>query len=171
VTQDNIQQLIDERIDSLIPEDALETYLGVADGFNEIIPLESLRSVVTADELRDLLYEAPALDVDDFIAHAELQGYEADSPQIAWLQNALHAFNEPTRAGFLRFVTGSELPPSGGFRNLGRSVLITRGVDPSHLPSAALAMRQLRLPPYESEQILHDRLVLVISHIGIRFTV
>lgn len=87
---------------------------------------------------------------------------------MTWLWRSVANISEDERALLLKFATGSSRLPPGGFDYLARSqppaFVVARSGDTSNLPQASTCTRTLRLPPYESEQKLHDKLMAAIRH-------
>lgn len=54
------------------------------------------------------------IDVDDWRAHTEYSGFEADDEAVAWFWAAVEEMSQEDRAMLLRFVTGSPRAPLGG---------------------------------------------------------
>jgi len=127
-------------------------------GFYEIIPKE-LISIVSSlwvsssvpslkrmqfneQEVELLISGTPDIDVDEWRAATEYNGYTSSDPVIVWWWRALKSFNREERAKVLSFATGTSRVPLGGFVDLQgvqgvQRFSIHRAYgDPSRLPQA-----------------------------------
>jgi E3 ubiquitin-protein ligase HUWE1 len=57
----------------------------------------------------------PDIDVDEWRANTDLQGYSASSSPVIWFWRAVRSFSQEERAKLLQFVTGSSRVPLEGF--------------------------------------------------------
>ena len=108
--------------------------------------------------------DAP-LDVDDWRAHAVYSGgYHPEHPVIKWLWQVLREFDGPHRAATLKFATSCSRPPLMGFAHLMPQFCVHRATDEEgRLPTSATCMNLLKLPPYESLEVLRERLTYAIE--------
>ena len=136
-------------------------------GFYEIIPKElvsivsSLQKSITSfslkcvqfdeQELELIISGTPDIDVDEWQAATEYNGYANSDPVIVWWWQALKSFNREERAKVLSFVTGTSRVPLGGFLDLQGvqgvqrfSIHLAYG-DPSRLPQAHICVYKPRL--------------------------
>lgn len=72
------------------------------------------------------------------------------------------------RTAFLQFVTGTSRVPPEGFKSLqgfngAQKFNIHKYYDVKHLPRSHTCFNQLDLPPYESKEILIEKLTLAIT--------
>lgn len=87
-------------------------------------------------------------------------GYTPDCQEIKWLFEILDEEDEENKALFLFFITGSFKVPYGGFKNL--KIEITKMNNTDRLPVAHTCSKSLDLPPYESKEIMHEKLLISI---------
>ena len=136
-------------------------------GFYEIIPKE-LISIVSPpykffapvslkciqfneQELELIISGTPDIDVDEWKAATEYNGYASSDPVIVWWWRALKSFNREERAKVLSFATGTSRVPLGGFVDLQgvegvQRFSIHRAYgDPSRLPQAHIGVYKPRL--------------------------
>ncbi|KAG8199864.1 hypothetical protein JTE90_015857 [Oedothorax gibbosus] len=137
------------------------------EGFYEIIP-KRLISIFNEQELELLISGLPVIDIDDLKANTEYHKYQATSLQIQWFWRALRSFDNPDRANFLQFVTGTSKVPLQGFAALegmnGTQKFQIHKDDRStnRLPSAHTCFNQLDLPAYETYDKLRSMLLKAI---------
>ena len=135
-------------------------------GFYEIIPKE-LISIVSPlhkffasvslkciqfneQELELIISGTPDIDVDEWQAATEYNGYASSDPVIFWWWRALKSFNREERAKVLSFATGTSRVPLGGFVDLQgvqgvQRFSIHRAYgDPSRLPQAHICVYKPR---------------------------
>ncbi|KAG1470993.1 hypothetical protein G6F56_002373 [Rhizopus delemar] len=111
------------------------------EGFYEIIPYQNIK-IFNEQELELLISGLPDIDIDDWKANTEYQGYNFQSPQIQWFWRAVRSFDEEERAKLLQFATGTSKVPLGGFsalqgsNGLQRFQIHKEFSDTNRLPSA-----------------------------------
>ncbi|KEP61024.1 UNVERIFIED_CONTAM: HECT-domain (ubiquitin-transferase) domain-containing protein [Hammondia hammondi] len=133
-------------------------------GLSQVIPLKWLKMFSPA-ELQLLISGSPlGFDVADLRAHANFTGgFEASSPTICWLWDTLEEMSSEERSKFLMFVTSCSRPPLLGFRNLHPSFTVHRVPERHRLPTSSTCVNLLKLPPYESKEVLRERLIEAIE--------
>ncbi|EJD34111.1 hypothetical protein AURDEDRAFT_109329 [Auricularia subglabra TFB-10046 SS5] len=171
VTIDNrrefVQLAAEYRLYSSI-KDQIESLLG---GFYEIIP-KDLISIFNEQEVELLISGTPDVDVDEWRAATEYNGYTPSDPVIVWWWRALKSFSRDERAKVLGFATGTSRVPLGGFVELQGVQGVQRfsihkaygGTD--RLPQAHTCFNQVDLPQYPSYEMLRAQLLLAINEGG-----
>jgi len=102
-------------------------------------------------EVELLISGTPDIDVDEWRAATEYNGYTSSDPVIVWWWRALKSFNREERAKVLSFATGTSRVPLGGFVDLQgvqgvQRFSIHRAYgDPSRLPQAHTCAYKLTL--------------------------
>jgi E3 ubiquitin-protein ligase HUWE1 len=139
-------------------------------------------------ELELLISGTPDIDVDEWRAATEYNGYTSSDPNIVWWWRALKSFNRDERAKVLSFATGTSKVPLGGFTDLQgvqgvQRFSIHRAYgDSDRLPQAhtckfqrhpsvdltnpSLGFNQIDLPQYSSYDMLRQQLLLAIIEGG-----
>ncbi|KAI0318271.1 hypothetical protein OF83DRAFT_1262061 [Amylostereum chailletii] len=146
-------------------KDQLENLLA---GFYEIIP-KDLVSIFNEQELELLISGTPDIDVDEWRAATEYNGYTSSDPVIVWWWRALKSFNRDERAKLLSFATGTSRVPLNGFGDLQgvqgtQRFSIHRAYgDADRLPQAHTCFNQIDLPQYSSYEMLRQQLLLAIN--------
>jgi len=140
-------------------------------GFYEVVPKE-LISIFNEQEVELLISGTPDIDVDEWRAATEYNGYTSSDPVIVWWWRALKSFNRDERAKVLSFATGTSRVPLGGFVDLQgvqgvQRFSIHRAYgDPDRLPQAHTCFNQIDLPQYSSYEKLRQQLLLAINEGG-----
>merc|ERR1719421_610137 len=134
-------------------------------GFSEVVP-SAWVNMFSPAELQLVLGGSDApLDIDDWQQHTVYSGgYTHAHPVIGWLWQVLREFDAPRRAATLKFVTSCSRPPLLGFAHLQPTFCVHVATDEEgRLPTAATCMNLLKLPPYESLEVLRERLTYAIE--------
>ena len=80
------------------------------------------------------------------------------------MAQTLHEYGASHRAALLKFATSCSRPPLLGFAHLLPAFCVHRATDEEgRLPTAATCMNLLKLPPYESKEVLKERLTYAIE--------
>lgn len=75
----------------------------------------------------------------------------------------LYSLSEDLQKKFLLFTTGSDRVPVGGMGEMTFKVTKLSN-KPQNLPEAHTCFNQLVLPQYESQETLHEKLIIAISN-------
>jgi E3 ubiquitin-protein ligase HUWE1 len=135
-----------------------------------------------------LISGTPDIDVDEWRAATEYNGYTSSDPVIVWWWRALKSFTRDERAKVLSFATGTSRVPLNGFVDLQgvqgvQRFSIHRAYgDSNRLPQAhtckslaetnrgvdlighiSLGFNQIDLPQYTSYEMLRQQLLLAIE--------
>jgi len=138
-------------------------------GFHEVVPKELLKDL-DAEQLRMLVCGVAELDVDDWQAHAIIEGPKPKKV-ARWFFDWLRKRPAETRSKMLAFATGSSVLPSGwdGLRDQQGQPLpfriLVQGAEEA-LPSAHTCANLLVLPPVVSRALLEWRLDRVVELAG-----
>ncbi|QRV79604.1 E3 ubiquitin-protein ligase HUWE1 [Ceratobasidium sp. AG-Ba] len=140
-------------------------------GFYDIIPKE-LISIFNEQELELLISGTPDIDIDEWRAATDYNGYSPSDPAIVWWWRALKSFDREDRAKVLSFATGTSRVPLDGFGDLQgvqgtQRFSIHRAYGESdRLPQAHTCFNQIDLPQYSSYEKLRTQLLLAINEGG-----
>ncbi|KIM40119.1 hypothetical protein M413DRAFT_446273 [Hebeloma cylindrosporum] len=143
----------------------------LSSGFYEIIP-KDLITIFNEQELELLISGTPDIDVDEWRAATEYNGYTSSDPNIVWWWRALKSFNREERAKVLSFATGTSRVPLSGFLDLQgvqgvQKFSIHRAYgEPDRLPQAHTCFNQIDLPQYTSYEMLRQQLLMAIHEGG-----
>ncbi|KAJ7287510.1 hypothetical protein C8J57DRAFT_1707813 [Mycena rebaudengoi] len=133
---------------------------------------KDLITIFNEQELELLISGTPDIDVDEWRAATEYNGYTSSDPNIVWWWRALKSFNRDERAKVLSFATGTSKVPLGGFTDLQgvqgvQRFSIHRAYgDSDRLPQAHTCFNQIDLPQYSSYDMLRQQLLLAIIEGG-----
>ncbi|KAL1745181.1 HECT-domain-containing protein [Schizophyllum fasciatum] len=135
------------------------------EGLSQMIDPKWLR-MFNQQEVQILIGGANApVDLDDLREHTNYGGLYDDNEstiQIFW--KVVNGFNQEQRQGLLRFVTSCSRPPLLGFKELVPNFAIRdAGSDENRLPTASTCVNLLKLPRYQSERVLRDKLLQAIN--------
>jgi hypothetical protein len=119
----------------------------------ELLTAEELCSIISGTGAADLTME-------DLVDNIQLSnGYAPSSGPVQMLFQLLLSWEEPMRALFFKFVTGSERLPIGGLAALEPRLTIAKkvGCDDSALPSAVTCTHYFKLPPYATREEMAEK--------------
>ncbi|KAL1511301.1 hypothetical protein AB1Y20_006106 [Prymnesium parvum] len=134
-------------------------------GFAEVVPPAWI-NMFSPVELQLVLGGSDApLDVDDWRAHTQYSGgYFEEHPTVGWFWEVLHEFTSEQRAALLKFVTSCSRPPLMGFQWLQPAFCIHKATaEEARLPTSATCVNLLKLPPYDSRELLREKLIYAIE--------
>ena len=134
-------------------------------GMAEVVPM-TLMSLVSPNELNDMVCGNPDFEVARLKDAVRLEGYSSSSDQIKWLWEVLEGFTAAEKSMFLRFCGGFTRLPHDLKRLPHRfEVHRVRGSGGS-LPQSATCFFTLKLPQYTTLVDLRDKLKLAIYNCG-----
>jgi hypothetical protein len=153
-----------------------------AAAFWDVLPRQYV-GIFEPAELELLISGAPSIDVDDWQRHSTVVGFAPDAPQIQWFWRLVRTLTLADQQRLLQFATGCPSVPAGGFARLGgpnghqpfcitlyehngvassSSSSSTSSSKTAMLPTASTCFNMLRLPMYDSEEQLRERLLVAI---------
>jgi hypothetical protein len=115
-----------------------------------------------------LISGVPEIDPDEFAKHVVYQGrgYSRDHPVIELFFEVFGEFTNEERGKLLAFVTGACRVPAEGFasyKNDGHPFTISGETSVKRLPSSHICDRVLELPPYETKEVMKEKLLWAMS--------
>ncbi|CAA7268920.1 unnamed protein product [Cyclocybe aegerita] len=134
------------------------------EGLSEMIHHKWLR-IFNQSELQLLLGGTPTpISVDDLREHTSYVGpYDSSHPTIILFWSVLSTFSQDDLQAFLRFVTSCSRPPLLGFKELSPGFAIhDAGGDQDRLPSVSTCVNLLKLPRYETAEVLKEKVLKAI---------
>ncbi|KAF9227402.1 hypothetical protein BS17DRAFT_727628 [Gyrodon lividus] len=171
VTQENKREFVQLSANFRLYSSISDQIENLVSGFQEIIP-NDLITIFNEQELELLISGTPDIDVDEWRAATEYNGYTSSDPVIVWWWRALKSFNREERAKVLSFATGTSRVPLSGFVDLQgvqgvQRFSIHRAYgNPDRLPQAHTCFNQIDLPQYSSYEMLRQQLLLAINEGG-----
>ncbi|KAG8192273.1 hypothetical protein JTE90_002099 [Oedothorax gibbosus] len=134
------------------------------EGLANVIDMEWLY-MFDANELQILISGAQTpIDINDLKAHtAYAGGYSSTHPVISAFWKVVEGFDEHQKRQLLKFVTSCSHAPLLGFRELSPTFCIQNAGREVRLPTASTCMNLLKLPEFESEEVLKVKLTYAIE--------
>uniref|UniRef100_A0A182P9B5 Ubiquitin-protein ligase E3C n=1 Tax=Anopheles epiroticus TaxID=199890 RepID=A0A182P9B5_9DIPT len=133
-------------------------------GLANVLPIEWLY-MFSNKELQVLISGAEIpVDVNDLRQHTRYGGdfsLEHHTIQLFW--KVVEQFDDIQRRLLLKFVTSCSRPPLLGFKDLDPPFIIQNAGDTDRLPSASTCMNLLKLPAFEEEDVLREKLLYAIQ--------
>ncbi|KAK5713412.1 hypothetical protein LTR17_017593 [Elasticomyces elasticus] len=131
-------------------------------GFYRIVDQHSLSILSSTPEtLKSALEGSTRLDVDDLRKYTKYTNYYPNSSYIVDFWDVVKNWPEKKQRQLLQFVTAVERVPLGGCRYL--TFEITRLWDPNLLPESSTCFSMLKLPQYDTKEILDEKLTLALE--------
>ncbi|GAA5839821.1 hypothetical protein JCM3766R1_004623 [Sporobolomyces carnicolor] len=168
VTEDNKLEYIDLLCEHRLKGRVESQLAAIKEGLQEIVPLKELR-VFDEKELELLIGGVETIDVEDWQKNTDYRGYTAEDPVVAWFWQVVGGWPAEKRARLLQFATGTSRTPVNGFRDLQGSdgprkftiekALVSKGA----LPKSHTCFNRIDLPPYDSLEILQDKLAFALE--------
>jgi len=171
VTLDNVEDYVEQMSEFCLERGIRRQMEALRQGFDRVFPMSRL-TAFTPPELRLLLCgdQSPSWTREDILNYTEPKlGYSRDSPGFQRFVNVLVEMNPEERKAFLQFTTGCSSLPPGGLANLYPRLTVVRKVDATgngSYPSVNTCVHYLKLPEYDSEEILRERLLAATREKG-----
>ena len=116
VTQDNLDQYIDKRIE-YYTKSQLSGIKEIIRGINTIFAVDYLK-IFTSDQLGLLINGTPFIDTEDWRMNTKYKDYEDYDNVIVDFWDIISNLSQEDLSNFLLFCTGSSRVPIGGFKSL-----------------------------------------------------
>lgn len=172
VTEENKKEYVKLYVNYRFMRGIEQQFLALQKGFCELIPNQLLRPF-DERELELVIGGISSIDVNDWKKNTRLKHCTADVPQVVWFWQVVETYSSEMRARLLQFVTGSSRVPLQGFRALQGStgavgprlftIHLTADVPTQNLPKAHTCFNRIDLPPYETYQLLCDKLTQAVE--------
>lgn len=138
--------------------------LAFRQGLANVLPIEWLY-MFSNKELQVLISGAEIpVDVHDLRQNTRYGGdftLEHHTIQLFW--KVVEEFGDIQRRQLLKFVTSCSRPPLLGFKDLDPPFCIQNAGDTDRLPSASTCMNLLKLPAFQKEDTLKEKLLYAIQ--------
>ncbi|KAL9703153.1 hypothetical protein quinque_006671 [Culex quinquefasciatus] len=155
-----IQLMADFKLNKQIRSQCLAFRQGLAN----VLPIEWLY-MFSNKELQVLISGAEIpVDVHDLRQNTRYGGdftLEHNTIQLFW--KVVEEFDDIQRRQLLKFVTSCSRPPLLGFKDLDPPFCIQNAGDTDRLPSASTCMNLLKLPAFDKEDMLREKLLYAIQ--------
>ncbi|CAL1296841.1 unnamed protein product [Larinioides sclopetarius] len=134
------------------------------EGLANVIDMEWLY-MFDSNELQILISGAQTpIDIEDLKAHTVYAGgYYRNHPVICAFWRVVEGFDERQKRQLLKFVTSCSHAPLFGFKELSPTFCIQNAGREVRLPTASTCMNLLKLPEFESEEVLKMKLSYAIE--------
>jgi E3 ubiquitin-protein ligase NEDD4 len=167
VTNDNKKEYIDLVVKWRVHGRVAEQLDAFKKGFFEMIPNELL-NIYDESDLSMLFGGLSEIDVDDWKSHTDYRSYTETDQVIKWFWKLVSSWENEQRSRLLQFVTGTQRIPVNGFRDLQgsdgpRRFTIEKAGEVAALPKSHTCFNRLDLPPYETYEILENKVVYASS--------
>jgi ubiquitin-protein ligase E3 C len=178
VTRANVHQYIHQLAHYKLNVEAAEQCRALRAGFQSMIPLEWIRMFSTRELQLLISGDRRSIDLADMKAHVTYgSGYHPSQPYIQAFWDIVAEMGPEDQGNLLKFVTSCSRQPLLGFSQLQPTFCIQKipayasqytGLEPPRqgevprLPSAATCMNLLKLPMYDSVEMLRERLLYAI---------
>jgi len=171
VNKENLNLYIEKRIEHLINKDIM-FYNDFRAGFLSVIS-ENMISIFNSDELELVLNGQPFIDVTDWRANTEYQGYTEGNNVVTWFWSILSDLTQDELAKLLQFCTGTSRVPIGGFSALesNRSeVARFKIVSVDYLNKktnyikAHTCFNRIDLPHFKSKKLLEEAILFIVKN-------
>ncbi|XP_031639629.1 E3 ubiquitin-protein ligase SMURF1 [Contarinia nasturtii] len=172
VTEENKREYVKLYVNYRFMRGIEQQFQWLQKGFCDLIPMQLLRPF-DERELELIIGGLQAIDVQDWKANTRLKHCTPETPQVQWFWLTVESYTTEMRARVLQFVTGSSRVPLQGFRALQGStgavgprlftIHLTADVPTQNLPKAHTCFNRIDLPPYETQQLLYDKLTQAVE--------
>ncbi|XP_013098355.1 E3 ubiquitin-protein ligase Ufd4 isoform X3 [Stomoxys calcitrans] len=166
----NLEEYCDLLINFCLQDGIAKQLDAFHNGFCEVFHLKKL-AAFSPSEARMMICgeQHPEWTREDLINYTEPKlGYSKDSPGFLRFVNVLMSMTGPERKAFLQFTTGCSSLPPGGLANLHPRLTVVRKVDAGEgsYPSVNTCVHYLKLPDYQTEEIMKERLLTATREKG-----
>jgi E3 ubiquitin-protein ligase TRIP12 len=171
VTRDNMVEYINLVSEYFLKKGIEPIIREIRAGLHETVPLYALK-ILTADEIQSMLDgHQPPVSLPELEAFVNVDhGYTASSPQVRYFFEILSELDIDHQRRFFQFLTGSPYLPVGGLGNLKPRMTVVRKtstdpkiVEQDQLPSAMTCQHYLKLPAYDSKDMMRAKLLQAIE--------
>ncbi|XP_050515460.1 probable E3 ubiquitin-protein ligase HERC1 isoform X1 [Diabrotica virgifera virgifera] len=135
----------------------------IREGMAGIIPVPLL-SLVTADYMEQLVCGMSHISISILRKIVRYRELDENHQLVQWLWNILENFTDNERVLFMRFVSGRSRLPANLADLSQRFQVMKVDKAPNGLPTAQTCFFQLRLPPYNSQEVMAEKLRYSINN-------
>jgi len=132
-------------------------------GMRDVVPAP-LFALLTSRELETRCAGSAHVDVAMLRRHTEYSGgYSDDHPVVRNFWRVLDSFSLDQQRKLLKFVTSCSRAPLLGFAELTPRFAIRNAGDSSRLPTSSTCINLLKLPSFETEVLMKQKLLYAIN--------
>ncbi|KAH0360165.1 hypothetical protein KCU65_g9561, partial [Aureobasidium melanogenum] len=162
VTNDNRHDFVSSYCQWVMDWSIRPQFNAFAKGFYSVMNLRAL-ALLNADQFRTLVEGHNHLDIDALQKATTYNHYTATSPVVRWFWEVVKAYPQEKQKQLLEFVTASSRVPVNGAESL-IFVIERSDSETSALPGSSTCFGTLRLPEYESKEVLASKLDIALEH-------
>jgi hypothetical protein len=139
----------------------------IKEAFYQFCPKDILVELFTWNEISELIGGSSNIDVEEMRQFSEYRGYTPNAPIIQWFWELVSTMPQDDLKLLLRFVTGTDKVPVGGFEflygsNGPQKLTLNKAAKKIGLPAAHSCFNRLDLPEYSDKTQLHDAILYAI---------
>jgi hypothetical protein len=167
VEEDNVEEYVRLQYSFLCGEEIHQKKISAwIRGFAEVMD-PTLLHLFSPMELVELISGGKAnWTREDLVANTVLERFEGRPDLQEGFFDVVASLTPGDKALFLQFATGSARLPAGGLANLVPKLTVRLVGDPSHLVSVHTCRKYVKLPPYDSVDVLKEKLVRAFRDSG-----
>jgi E3 ubiquitin-protein ligase HUWE1 len=166
VTAENVDEYIALMVDYKLEGECAQQLNAFLRGFHSLIGKKEI-AMFRPEELGMLISGVQEIDPDEFEEHVEYEGeYSRNHEVIRMFFDVFRELSNEEKGKILAFVTGACRVPAEGFASYewsGHPFTIHPHGSPDHMPHAQTCFRRLGLPPYQTKEIMKEKLLLALN--------
>nr|XP_053648254.1 probable E3 ubiquitin-protein ligase HECTD2 [Cherax quadricarinatus] len=162
VTCENREEFVRLYLDWILNTAIYEQFRAFYLGFHTVCASNAL-IMLRPEEVEMLVCGSPKLDLNELKKVVEYDGYTEDHPTIKGFWEVVSEMPVEQQKLFLLFTTGSDRIPVGGMSEMVFKISCWRG-HTHMLPQAHTCFNQLVLPPYDSKDVLKNKLYIALAN-------
>jgi hypothetical protein len=164
----NRDEQISQAVRNLIIHSSPDAFTSISEGFNDILPREFLG--LSADQLKTLVCATNrAIDPEDFLGAVEFvaSGWPRHQHWMTerqeWFCQIVRGFTQDQMSNLLRFITGYQVLPNGGFAALGHIQIAAYNPTDRPFPMAHTCYKTLDMPQYDTMEQMREIFTNVVN--------
>ena len=168
LTYSNMGTQLSQSILNIVTNDRPGEFALISEGFREILPSDVFDGI-EMDQVRKFFCAEREIVPQEFIDQIDFHDTSDASwteDRKTWIRNIINSFNQERLHKFLRFVTGFQNPPRGGFPEMGR--IAFKAYRPemleNRLPKSHTCFKSLDMPQYDTFEETDRILTNVVDH-------
>lgn len=135
-------------------------------GFYQVMSYQWIQ-MFNAYEINTLISgSSQSIDIDELRKFTQYTSptFDEKSQVVQWFWQVLYSLDNETKRSFLKFVTSCSNAPLLGFKDLRPAFSIYVIPDSTRLPTSSTCSNLLKLPNYESRDMLKDKLIQSVTN-------
>ncbi|KAL8118615.1 hypothetical protein AgCh_016218 [Apium graveolens] len=130
--------------------------------------------IIRLEDLDFMIRGIQELNTEDWVESTSYEGYMDKDPVIVWFWQCVADLSEKRKRKLLFFWAAVKYLPVGGFKALNPRLVIRKRCTAKeesheHLPVSNTCISTLSFPPYESYDVMLQKLLFAIDHGSINF--